>query len=199
VAVVVRLPASEGGRVYVTINGEDPRTGVDSFDTSTLPAGTYRLYLLTKGRGSVSVRFPELAPGRRQLGITHAATVRASQQAPTALAGIYPSDWAAGIAVPSGPRAFWAFAYDWQRSMGSVSAAGQAGMCVYPHPPASGHYLSECAEGSAVATGWFSPIACCGTGYGSFYIGRGDFAFGTYYTQAAAITDAGAFYLALGL
>lgn len=197
--LVVKLPKEEGGRLAAVVGGRDPRTDVSSFDTSRLPAGRYRVYLLTKGPGAATLVMASQPLGTRRLSAANRAHVEVSQQAPDMLAGLAPSSWAAGLTVSDVQMPFYAFAFDWQGSVGDVSAVGSAGMCLYDGPPPLDRWLPQCVGGQAIGMNYLTPIKCCGTGYGYVSAKRGGFSIGSYYTHGAAVNRAGGLYLAVGL
>lgn len=197
--LLLRLPKEAGGRFVAVVGGTDPRTRVSSFYTNTLPIGRYRVYLLSKGLGAATLVMASQPLGTRRLPAMRSAHVEVSQQAPEMVAGLAPSSWAAGLTVSDVQMPFYAFAFDWQGSIGGVSAVGSAGMCLHDGPPPLGRWLPQCVGGHAIGMNYLTPIVCCGTGYGYASARSGGFSIGSYYTHGAAVNRAGGLYLAVGL
>lgn len=197
--LVARLPGSAGLGLIAVVGGTDPRTKVSSFETNTLPTGRYRVYLLTRGPGAAALTMASQPVGGRRLSAARPAHVEVSQQAPDMVAGLAPSSWAAGLTVSDVQMPFYAFAFDWQGSVGDISAVGSAGMCLYDGPPPLDRWLPQCVGGQAIGMNYLTPIKCCGTGYGYVSANRGGFSIGSYYTHGAAVNRAGGLYLAVGL
>lgn len=190
--IVARMPKSEGGRVIAMGGGTDPRTGAEVSETGMLPAGRYRLFLLTNGRGSVSVRFPELAPGSRALRPAKTAAFRAVEAAPTYVGPLAPSAWAGGITVPATGIRSHGYVFEWTE--GPAAAGVYGGLCSYAGDPPGGVWVPGCPGGNSLLSNHVMPSTdCCGTSYGAV-VGTGDrFSFGSYYVQNGPVTSAGRF------
>jgi hypothetical protein len=189
---VIRMPKSEGGRVIAMANGTDPRTGANTFDTGLLPAGRYRLFLLTNGRGGVTVRFPELRSGALTARPTRSTAYRAVETAPQYTGSLAPSAWAGGITIPETGYRSHGYAFDW--TDGPVAAASVSSLCVYAGDPPQGIWAPGCPGGESVMANQLSPATgCCGTTYGSVVGGGARFSYGSYYAQAGPVSKAGRF------
>jgi hypothetical protein len=192
--VVVRLPKAQGGRVVAIAGGRDPRTGADVAETAVLPAGRYRLFLLTNGRGAVSVRFPELAAGAVSVRAARAAPFRAVETAPQYAGPLAPSAWAGGITVPATGVRSHGYVFDWTRGPAAAGVVG--GLCLYHGAPPADTWLPGCPAGQSLMSNQMAPATeCCGTAYGAV-VGSGiRFSFGSYFVQNGPVTSAGRFVL----
>lgn len=194
-AATLRLPQAEGGHIAGLMAGVDPRTGIDSAETRMLPAGPYRLFLLTKGRGSVTVRFPELGGTSLSVKPTRSTPYRAVEVAPSYTGPLAPSAWASGITVdPNGVRSR-GYAFQW--TYGAIAASSVQGGCLYENgAPPGGHWIPGCPGGQSLIASQLVPERdCCQTGHGIF-VGVGEeFSFGQYYVQGGPVTRAGMYFV----
>lgn len=193
-ALVVRLPKAQGGDIYTVYTGTDPRNGVNISDTGILPAGRYRLFILTKGRGSVTVRFPELPSGSLSLRPTKSAPMVAEEHTPDYVGPLAPTTWASGITVEPNGRRSHGYSFMW---VSGPAAAGSfwAG-CVYDGDPWGGRWIPGCPFGQQLMANQIQPARdCCGTGHGHAVGGGDRFSFGQYYVQNGPITNAGMFFV----
>jgi hypothetical protein len=192
-AIVLRLPEAQGGRVTAVVSGVDPRNGASSSDTGRLPAGKYRLFLLTNGRGTVSVRFPELAARSLAVRPSRATPYRAAQLAPQYTGPLAPSAWADGITVGPVPERSHAYAFLW--TDGPAAAMSLYGGCVYDGDPPGGRWVPGCPGGRSLMSNQLTPATqCCGTAYAMVVSGVDSrFGFGQYYVQGGPVTAAGMF------
>jgi hypothetical protein len=190
--VVVKLPKAEGGHVIAMAGGTDPRTGADVADTAILPAGRYRLFLLTNGRGTVSVRFPELRSAAVTVRPSRSTGFRAVETAPQYAGPLAPSAWAGGITVPQTGIRSHGYVFDW--TDGPAAAGVVGGLCLYEGDPPAGTWLPGCPNGQALMANQVMPATdCCGTAYGAV-VGAGTrFSFGSFYVQNGPVTSAGRF------
>lgn len=193
-AATLRLPKAEGGHVEGLMVGVDPRTGVDAAETRMLPAGPYRLFLLTKGRGSVSIRFPELGGKSLSVKPTRSTPYRAVEVAPTYTGPVGPSAWASGITVD--PDGVHSRGYAFQWTNGAIAAGSVQGGCVYEGPPPGGQWVPGCPGGQTLMANQLVPERdCCATGHGLFLGGSEEFSFGQYYVQGGPVTSAGMYFV----
>jgi hypothetical protein len=193
-AVVLRLPKAQGGRVVAVVSGTDPRTGSDSSETGRLPAGRYRLFLLTNGRGAVSVQFPELAGKTLAVRPGRSTAYRAAEISPDYAGPLAPSAWASGITVQSVPERSHGYAFLW--TDGPAAATSLYGGCVYDGgEPPQGRWVPGCPGGQSLMANQLMPATnCCGTAYAMVVSGGGTrFSFGQYYVQGGPVTKAGMF------
>lgn len=193
-ALVLRLPKAQGGELYAVFLGTDPRTGASTQETGILPAGRYRLFILTKGRGSVTMRFPEIASGSLSTRPTRSTAMVAEEHKPDYVAGLAPTAWASGITVdPRGVRSH-AYAFMWVN--GPVAAGSVWAGCGYAGDPWGGRWTPGCPFGDQLMANQIQPARdCCGTGHGAWYGAMNRFSFGQYYIQNGPITNAGAFFV----
>ena len=190
--VVVKLPKAEGGHVVAMAGGTDPRTGASIADSAVLPAGRYRLFLLTKGRGTVSVRFPELKAAAVTVRPTRSTDYRAVESAPTYAGPLAPSAWAGGITIPATGVRSHGYVFDWTHGPAAAGVVGA--LCLYRGDPPAGTWVPGCPAGESLVASQTTPATeCCGTAYGGV-VGAGDrFSFGSYYVQNGPVTAAGRF------
>lgn len=193
-SVVLRLPKAQGGSIMGLVSGTDPRTGINTSDTRRLPAGRYRLFLLTNGRGSVSVRFPELRIGSLATRPTRSTAVKAVEAKPDLGGPLAPSAWASGVTVdPDGVRSR-GYSFAW--TDGAVAVGSVMAGCVYNGAPPNGRWVPGCPGGSSLMANQLTPATnCCGTAYGIAIGGSGRFSFGQYYVQGGPVTSAGMFFV----
>lgn len=193
-AVVLRLPKAQGGSVMGLVSGHDPRTGVNSSDTRRLPAGKYRLFILTNGRGSVTVRFPELGNGSLSTRSTRSTAVKAVEAKPDFVGPLAPSAWASGVTVDPGGVRSRGYSFMW--TDGAVAVGSVMAGCVYDGAPPNGQWVPGCPGGSSLMANQFTPATnCCGTGYGIAIGGSDRFSFGQYYVQGGPVTKAGMYFV----
>lgn len=190
--VVVRLPKAQGGQVMAIAGGTDPRTGASVADTGILPPGRYRMFLLTNGRGSLSVRFPELAAATVSLRSRYAISYRAVETAPTYVGPLAPSAWAGGITIPETGVRSHGYVFEWTKGPAAAGVVGA--LCLYDGAPPADTWLPGCPNGNSLMSNQVMPATeCCGTAYGAV-VGSGTrFSFGSYYVQNGPVTSAGRF------
>lgn len=193
-ALVARLPKAQGGEIHAIYHGTDPRTGANIGDTGILPAGRYRLFILTKGRGSVTVRFPEIASGALSTRPTRSTAMVAEEHQPDYVGGLAPVAWASGVTVePHGVRSH-GYSFMWVN--GAVAVGSFWAGCSYAGDPWGGRWLPGCPFGDQLMANQIQPARdCCGTGHGLVIGGSDRFSFGQYYEQNGPITNAGAFFV----
>jgi hypothetical protein len=192
--LVGRMPAAQGGEVLTMPTGIDPATGRGVFETRVLPAGRYRLFLLTTGRGSAKVTLPELAPRALSTRPAKATAYRAVEAKPAYTGPLAPSAWASGITVD--PHGVPSRAYGFQWTDGPVATSSVQSGCVYTGRPPNDEWLPGCPFGKSAMSNQLTPATnCCGTGYGAVIGGTAEFSFGQYYVQSGPVLKAGMFFV----
>ena len=186
----VRMPAAEGGTVIFRMDGKDRRTGANLFETNVLPAGRYRLHLLSDGAGSVRFRLPGLR-GSRTLDARAPSGVTSVTQTPPTPAGHAPPAYGFGSTIETDNGAL-ALTFDWVVT--TVQVAAHYGSCAYRGGPPAGQWLPGCPGGDTVIMGLYGPfVGCCGTGWGGAWLPPGRWGYGRWYDAAGPVERAGFF------
>lgn len=195
-AGVTKLPAEQGGSVVFRIDGTDPLTGDQLFMTSTLPAGAYRLYLLTKGAGSATLRLPGLTGVSAHNVRTPAAVTTTTLGVPST-AGMLPPAYANGVTIDSDLPTL-VLTYHWLRT--TAQAAAHFGWCRYEGGPPGGQWLPGCPGADVALMGAYGYMTgCCGVGTGGGFFDAGRWGYGHFYDTAGVVEKAGDHFVVLTL
>ena len=187
----VKMPAAEGGSVVFRMDGTNPRTGEYLFETNVLPAGRYRLYLLTSGTGSVRFRLPGLRGSRALVARAPSAARTVTDLVPT-VGGVGPPAYAHGTTIESTGKGTQVLAFDWVHTV--AQAAAHYASCYYKGGPPGGRWLPGCPGGDTTITGVYGVfMGCCGTGFGGAWLPPGRWGVGRWYDTAGAVDRAGLF------
>lgn len=186
-AGATRLPAALGGSTVFRIDGTDPRSGHRLADTATLPAGSYRLYLLSDGAGSVTFRLPGLA-GARTLGVTSRVPATRTTVVAPVTHGVAPPAHAAGVTFGADVRTL-ALSYHSFRS--TAQAAAHFGWCTYREGAPGGHWVPGCPGADIALIGAYGvAVGCCGIGTGGGVFNPGRWGYGRFYDAAGVVEHA---------
>lgn len=186
-AGATRVPSALGGSTEFRIDGTDPRSGERLANTATLPAGTYRLYLLTSGPGGVTFRLPGLR-GTTALGVTTRAAATATTLVAPTVNGVAPNAYANGVTF-GGDTPTLALSYHYFRS--TAQAAAQFGWCTYRDGPPAGQWVPGCPGADIALVGAYgAAVGCCGIGTGGGLFDRGRWGYGRFYLAAGAVEHA---------
>ncbi|HEX8004614.1 MAG TPA: hypothetical protein VF519_18160 [Mycobacteriales bacterium] len=193
-AGAVRMPAAQGGTAVFRLDGSDPRTGQSLFLTSTLRAGGYRLYLLSNGPGTATLRLPGLR-GASRTAVTRSARPATTTSLAPVVNGASAPAFASGVTFDSDVPAL-VLSFDWLYT--ATQAAAQFGSCRYAGAPPGGQWAPGCPGADVAmsnAVGVFT--GCCGVGTASWLFAPGRWSFGHFYDVAGVVQRGGDFYVVL--
>jgi hypothetical protein len=195
-ASVVKMPAAQGGAPVLRLGGLDPRTGSNLFFANTIPAGAYRLYLLTNGVGSATLRLPGLR-GTASFGV-RAGAAPATTVTLASVNGVAPPAFASGVTFGDASPTL-LMTYHWIYT--AAQAAAHYGWCDYGDgEPPGGQWLPGCPGSDVALIGAYGVFTgCCGVGTGGGIFEPGRRSYGHFYDTAGVVENAGDLYVVLPL